>query len=324
MAFRYNKKENETTTTSEPYSPTAQANLTEQSSYEGNKTSPNDMIFFPGCSLSSLFDQFWSKCLVGEFLQLKKFDGPKQCQSSWHNMFKCGYLIMNDSLNGYPEWKVEYFPRELLRQFKNIGGFDHYASNYYNGTNTELDIFCYHAPLGLNFPKMSKFSLAQTSDSFCKDDTFSKVAQIFAEGYRGQVWAQYQGDIYGVFQEMTRRVFETIHTECSMRNAQRGFEDFITVLPKLFEKAYETMYADSTVEGCQQLLGNLNRDFIRYKATGSEPLNLTGEFLSFAKDADQFRTPEELIGDMNTIHVAILQKYLKIRIQEISMMHAYF
>ena len=79
-----------------------------------------------------------------------------------------------------------------------------------------------------------------------------------------------------------------------------------------------------TVEGCQQLLGNLNRDFIRYKATGSEPLNLTGEFLSFAKDADQFRTPEELIGDMNTIHVAILQKYLKIRIQEISMMHAYF
>ena len=38
------------------------------------------MIFFPGCSLSSLFNQFWSKCLVGEFLQLKKFDGPKQCQ----------------------------------------------------------------------------------------------------------------------------------------------------------------------------------------------------------------------------------------------------
>jgi len=245
MAFKYNKtEENETTTTTEPYSPTAQANLTEQSSYEGNKTSPNDMIFFPGCSLSSLFDQFWSKCLVGEFLQLKKFDGPKQCQSSWHNMFKCGYLIMNDSLNGYPEWKVEYFPRELLRQFKNIGGFNHYASSYYNGTNTELDIFCYHAPLGLNFPKMSKFSLAQTSDSFCEDDTFSKVAQIFAEGYRGQVWAQYQGDIYEVFQEMTRRVFETIHAECSMRNAQRGFEDFITVLPKLFEKAYETMYAD--------------------------------------------------------------------------------
>ena len=43
---------------------------------------------------------------------------------------------------------------------------------------------------------------------------------------------------------MTRRVFETIHAECSMRNAQHGFEDFITVLPKLFEKAYETMYAD--------------------------------------------------------------------------------
>ena len=76
-----------------------------------------------------------------------------------------------------------------------------------------------------------------------------------------------------------------------------------------------------TVEGCQQLLGNLNRDFIRYKATGED---LLGEFLVSVNDADHFRTPEELIGDMNTIHVAILQKYLKIRIQEISMMHAYF
>ena len=76
-----------------------------------------------------------------------------------------------------------------------------------------------------------------------------------------------------------------------------------------------------TVEGCQQLLGNLNRDFIRYKATGED---LTGEFLVSVNDADQFRTPEELIGDMNTIHVAILQKYLKIRIQEIPMMHFYF
>jgi len=246
MAFLYQKGvENKTTTTTGPYSPYAQINTTEQSSYEGNKTSPDNMMFFPACPLTSLFDQFWSECLAGEFLQLKKFDGPKQCQSNWHNMFKCGYFIMRGCLNGYPESKLEYFPKVLLRQFKIAGGLDHHANSYYNGTNTELDIFCYHAPLGLNFPKTSKFSLARTSEHFCEDDTFAKVAQIFAEGYREQVWAQYQGEIYETFQEMIRRVFETIHSECSMRNAMRGFEDFITILPKLFENAFEVLYADN-------------------------------------------------------------------------------
>ena len=80
----------------------------------------------------------------------------------------------------------------------------------------------------------------------------------------------------------------------------------------------------ATVGECEELLYNVMRDFHRYVATGMQPPNLVGEFVSFVSDADQFRTPQQLIEDMNTIHVAILQKYLKVRIQEICEMGACF
>ena len=134
-------------------------------------------------------------------------------------------------------------------------------------------------------------------------------------------------DVSEMMRRMTLRSYANPHPKTLYgvdRRVYEKYESLRSFAARSVERNKARGRMVPTVEECQQLLGNLNRDFLRYKATGNEPLNLTGEFLSFAKDADQFRTPEQLIEDMNTIHVAILQKYLKIRIQEISEMHAYF
>ena len=50
---------------------------------------------------------------------------------------------------------------------------------------------------------------------------------------------------FRTFQATVRDVFETIESECNMRNGMHGFEDFITIVAKQFEKTFEAMNADN-------------------------------------------------------------------------------
>ena len=76
--------------------------------------------------------------------------------------------------------------------FEFLGSLDNHT--YTNSRNTEFDIFCYHATLGLEFPDMSAYSSARNLGYYCKNDTLLKIMQTFANGYRNQVWARYQDE----------------------------------------------------------------------------------------------------------------------------------
>ena len=78
--------------------------------------------------------------------------------------------------------------------FEFLGSLDNHT--YTNSRNTEFDIFCYHATLGLEFPDISAYSYSYASsiEYHCKRDTVTKIMQTFANGYRNQVWARYQDE----------------------------------------------------------------------------------------------------------------------------------
>lgn len=80
----------------------------------------------------------------------------------------------------------------MLLEF--LGNLDN--TTHYSQRNTELDIFCHHAPLGLQFPDMFNYPSARSFEHLCKNDTFSKIMQTSAGGYRNQVWAPYQDETY--------------------------------------------------------------------------------------------------------------------------------
>ena len=72
-----------------------------------------------------------------------------------------------------------------------IPGFGNLSGN---GTNTELDVFCHHAPLGLSFPAMTYYDSARYMTSHCKNTTYDAVLASFADAYRKKIWARHQNE----------------------------------------------------------------------------------------------------------------------------------
>ena len=134
-------------------------------------------------------------------------------------------------------------------------------------------------------------------------------------------------DVTELLKRMTLHTFgESPPTICY--GVERGVYDRYRSLRTFAARSVERNKARvrglATVGECEELLCDVMRDFVTYKATGTQPENLVGEFVSVVRDADQFRTPQQLIEDMNTIHAAILQKYLRVRVQEICEMEGCF
>jgi len=204
------------------------------------KISPTDMHLSSTCQLSSFVNKFWRKCLAGEFLKIKKFKGANQCLSNFQELFQCGYKELSSCANGHSRHGLA---SEILWTFEVLGSLDNHT--YYNSRNTEFDIFCYHAPLGLEFPDMSAYSLERNLGYHCKNDTVSKIMQTLANGYRNQVWARYQEEKLRSFQTMIRGVFQMLESECNLHinsSYAREYKDFLTALSVQFENVFERMF----------------------------------------------------------------------------------
>merc|ERR1719354_835865 len=196
----------------------------------------DDINLFPSCRVSSIVDKFWKKCIQRKFLKSKKFKGASQCITDWQDMFQCGFEQLNNCTNNQTRYQLSYHTRHISRGI--LRWFDIF-SNLSDGTddNTELDVFCHHAPYGLQLPDMSDYGSTKEIEYWCKNDTATKIWQTFARGYRKQVWAKFHGDVFLNFPETIREVLETIEYDCASRryfNTEYG--RFFRALSAQFER----------------------------------------------------------------------------------------
>ena len=84
--------------------------------------------------------------------------------------------------------KYKILKADILDEILGIGNLSG------NGTNTMLDVFCRHAPLGLNFPAMTDYDSARYVTSHCKNTTYDAVLASFTDAYRKKVWARQQNE----------------------------------------------------------------------------------------------------------------------------------
>ena len=86
---------------------------------------------------------------------------------------------------------LSYLQQEILRGFETLGSLSDGSDE-----NTDLDVFCHHAPYGTQLPDMSAYDSTKVLEGYCKHDTMTKIMRTFARGYRKQVWAKFHGDVF--------------------------------------------------------------------------------------------------------------------------------
>jgi len=177
--------------------------------------SEDDYAITPSCSLRHLIKQFYGNCLFGSnFLKISKFQGPKGCRSHLGSLVRCA----NDVLLACT-WSVSPNTKQLIDIIK-IQKYFEVLWTPKNNSNDILDVFCTHAPLGLQFPHLNSDFLSE----LCGQNFIVQIRNHLATFYRTYSWARDQEEIYHILDITETRIALLIEDNCVLEDIGSFYE----------------------------------------------------------------------------------------------------
>jgi len=173
------------------------------------KIPENDVALTPTCSVREFTKQLHRNCVENNnLLQPRKYDGPDSCRSFFTEFFSCASELLMDCT-----WSIS----QNRPQVVDVLAIQHYMQELVNPTNEfndMLDVFCYHAPLGIPFPFDSDDFLEEECDGDISDD----IRGHFAQFYRNFAWSSSTEDIQRWYNEAESNIISSIRTRCQLED----------------------------------------------------------------------------------------------------------